>query len=90
MIDRTPRNFIRDIAHSVVVPGSRVVRSPEVAHIGDHQSHSHAQSADAPAIELVTEDGIVRAIDVTCGCGQKMRLWCSYETTENGPNSATP
>jgi|GEM_PF-1221543 len=90
MIDRTPRNFIRDIAHSVIVPGSRVVRSTEVAHIGDHHNHSHPQTSDAPAVELVTEDGIVRAIDVTCGCGQKMRLWCSYEVAESSPNATAP
>ena len=78
MTDRSGANRVRDVAYSVVVPGSKVLRSMEVAHIGGRSSaHQHAEPA---TVELVTEDNVVRAIDVTCACGQKMRLWCSYET----------
>jgi hypothetical protein len=31
-----------------------------------------------PKIQLVREDGVVRAIDVTCGCGEKIRIRCDY------------
>jgi hypothetical protein len=38
-----------------------------------------AQSKAAPKIELVREDGVVRAIDITCGCGEKIRVVCEYD-----------
>ena len=76
MTNRNATQFVHEIGHSVVVPGSRVVRSMEVAQVGGR----HAEHNNGPAIELVTEDNVVRAIDITCACGQKMRLWCSYET----------
>jgi hypothetical protein len=31
-----------------------------------------------PKIQLVREDGTVRAIDITCGCGEKIRIRCDY------------
>jgi hypothetical protein len=31
-----------------------------------------------PKIQVVREDGVVRAIDVTCGCGEKVRIRCDY------------
>ena len=78
MSERSGKVFVRDIAHSVVIPGDRVVRSADVAHVGGRP----ASHGDSPTVELVTEDNNVRAIDITCACGKKMRLWCSYE-----PNS---
>ena len=84
MTGRLAKRFVRDVAHSVVVPGSRVVRSTEVAHVGGRPT-PHGES---PVIELVTEDDVVRAIDVTCACGQKMRLWCSYESEADSPGGA--
>ena len=84
MTDRNAAKFIRDVAHSVVVPSSRVVRSLEVAHVGGRSAYH----SEIPSIELVTEDDVVRAIDVTCACGQKMRLWCSYETEGDSSNQA--
>lgn len=33
----------------------------------------------APRIELIREDGVVRAIDITCGCGEKIRVVCEYD-----------
>jgi len=32
-----------------------------------------------PTLELVREDGVVRAIDITCGCGEKIRVVCEYD-----------
>lgn len=80
MSDRGARTFERSTAHSVIVPGSRVVRSAEVAHVGGRPEIG----TQSPTIELMTEDNIVRAIDVTCACGQKMRIWCSYEAPMSG------
>jgi hypothetical protein len=31
-----------------------------------------------PKIHLVKEDGIIRAIDVTCSCGEQIRIHCEY------------
>ena len=84
MSDRIPKVFERDTSHSVVVPGNRVVRSAEVAHVGGRHELHHPK----PTIELVTEGNIVRAIDVTCPCGQKVRLWCSFENQVDGQESA--
>ncbi|WP_040591595.1 hypothetical protein [Schlesneria paludicola] len=75
MSERITRAFVRDIVQSAVVPGNRVVRSTELAHVGGR----HASHNETASIELVKENDIVRAIDVTCACGQKMRIWCSYE-----------
>lgn len=58
-----------------IVPGSRVRRSDEVAPIGGPHSHEGSE----PVVELVKDGDVVQAIDVTCRCGHKMRVWCSYE-----------
>lgn len=31
-----------------------------------------------PTLSLVTEDGVVLAIDVTCVCGERFRIRCEY------------
>lgn len=58
-----------------VLPGNRVRRSEEMATVGD----PHTPGAGQPIVELVKEGDVVKAIDVTCSCGQKFRLWCAYE-----------
>ena len=75
MTEQAFKSLVRDVAHSAVVPASRVVRSAEIAHVGGRPgTHKEAVS-----IELLKEDDVVRAIDVVCECGHKIRLWCSYE-----------
>lgn len=32
-----------------------------------------------PTVELIREGGLIRAIDVTCGCGEKIRILCEYD-----------
>lgn len=59
-----------------IVPGNRVRQSAELAPVGGpQQSESHGVT-----VELVKDGEVVRAIDVTCACGQKTRVWCVYET----------
>ncbi len=85
MSDRMAKNFSREVAHSAVVPSSRVVRSAELARVGGRPvTHD-----DTASIELIMEANVVRAIDVTCACGQKMRLWCSYETNADQHRNST-
>ena len=60
----------------VIVPGSRVRQSSELAPVGlPRQVDEHGAT-----VELVKEGDLVRAIDVTCACGQKTRVWCVYES----------
>lgn len=77
MMDRMSSPIMRDLAQPVVVPGSRVIRSSELAHVGVPHLAAHN---DVPKVDLVMEANIVRAIDVTCSCGKKFRIWCSYES----------
>ena len=79
MNKRIEQQFVAEEGHPAVVPGSRVIRSAEIAYVGG-RSVPHGKS---PAIKLVYENDIVRAIDVTCECGQTVRLWCSYEAGGN-------
>jgi hypothetical protein len=34
--------------------------------------------SDEPRIELIREGDLIRAIDVTCSCGKRIRLVCEY------------
>lgn len=74
MTGRSTERFVRDVPQAVV-PGHRVVQAAEVARVGNANAHSVVQ----PTIELIRDGELVKAIDVTCSCGEKMRLWCSYE-----------
>ncbi len=60
----------------VIVPGSRVRQSAELAPVGVPRQVNN----DGTTVELVKEGDLVRAIDVTCACGQKIRVWCAYES----------
>lgn len=50
--------------------------------VSDHSVRVGAPAAlrahGEPKIQLVREDGVVRAIDVTCGCGETVRIRCDY------------
>lgn len=56
-------------AHQVV----RMERSPS------GRSGSSVAVAEGPSCELVREDGVIAAIDVTCVCGERIRIRCVYE-----------
>ena len=60
----------------VVLSGSRVRQSDETTLVGvPRQADEHGTT-----VELVKDGNVVRAIDVTCSCGQKTRVWCVYES----------
>lgn len=66
----------RDLPHSVL-PGHRVIQTTETARVGS--SHVHPRTVGGqPKVELVRDGDIVKAIDVTCSCGEQIRIWCSY------------
>jgi hypothetical protein len=59
-----------------VVWSGRVQLSDETVRIGppvEPQAHSEVK------IQLVREDGVIRAIDVTCACGERIRIRCEYD-----------
>ena len=64
-----------------VIPGSSVRVSEETAPVGAPRS----APVGAPHVELIRDGDVIRAIDVTCSCGQRIRLRCSYpgEETSN-------
>ena len=74
MKPRASENHTREAAYSVV-PGNRVIQTGEKARIGNSDAHDSAHST----VELVRDGDLVKAIDVTCSCGEKTRIWCSYE-----------
>jgi hypothetical protein len=60
-----------------VVPGRKVLVSEESARVGVPRADA---AGCEPQIELVRDGDVIRAIDVTCTCGQRIRLRCVYET----------
>jgi len=58
-----------------IVVGQRVKVSGESVRVGApiHAGHGHE-----PKIQLIREEGVIRAIDVTCSCGEKIRIRCEY------------
>jgi len=60
---------------TAIIPGRRVVFAGGSAHV---RIPAETTSKE-PQIEVVRENDMIRAIDVTCSCGQKIRLVCDYE-----------
>lgn len=59
-----------------IVAGNRVVVSAEAVRVGP--PGPHAPAPGEPSVQLVREDGVIRAIDVTCACGERIRIRCEY------------
>jgi hypothetical protein len=64
-------------AHGAVIPASRVNRAGQPRCVGAVESED--KPGAGPLVELVREDGVIRAIDVTCSCGERIRLRCTYD-----------
>jgi hypothetical protein len=58
-----------------VVTASRVRVMEDPVRVG---APSVTLAHGEPKIQLIREDGVVRAIDITCGCGEKIRVRCDY------------
>jgi hypothetical protein len=65
-----------DHASRVVVPGHRVQLTGETARVGAPVQPLGSE----PRIDLIRENNEVRAIDVTCPCGKRVRLQCVYDS----------
>ena len=59
-----------------IIVGQRVIVSGESVRVGA-PVHSLGHGAE-PKIQLIREEGVIRAIDVTCSCGEKIRIRCEY------------
>ena len=57
-----------------VVSASRVHSANEAIRIGPARA-----SAKSPRIELIRDGDIVRALEITCSCGEKIVVRCDYE-----------
>ncbi len=66
-----------DDAGRGVIPGRLVRVSGEAARVGAPA----AAGPREPRLELIQENGVLRAVDVTCACGQRIRLRCVYPET---------
>lgn len=78
-MERIEGEYIRRDGANVsrnVVPGGQVQVIGGSARVGIPGRHA----ACAPQIELIRTGEVIEAIDVTCTCGQKIRLRCVYET----------
>lgn len=74
-IDKVPR-----AAAQPVLPAHRVVQTTETARVGSsHPGGAGHHVGNEPIIDLIRDGDLVKAIDVTCSCGEKIRIWCSYE-----------
>jgi hypothetical protein len=61
-------------SHAGVVPGRCVRLSGEVAHV----TVPRPGGGPEPRVELIREGDVVQAIEITCGCGQRIRVRCVY------------
>jgi hypothetical protein len=57
-----------------VIPGRCVQVSGETARVGVPGAAAQSE----PKVELIRQGDVIQAIDVTCTCGQRIRLRCVY------------
>ena len=62
-----------DTCNHSVIPGQHVRLSDETAQVG-----APRRGAAEPKVELIRSGDKIRAIDITCTCGQRIRLRCDY------------
>lgn len=71
-----PDSCTSDHASRSVVPSHRIQVTGEMARVGaPGQPLTHEARVD-----LIREGDEIRAIDVTCPCGQRVRLQCVYDS----------
>jgi hypothetical protein len=72
--------------HRGVVPGRKVTLEggPAAVVIAPPRLHAPHAPAAVPQIELIREGDVIRAIEVTCTCGEKIRLHCEYQAPAAG------
>ncbi len=73
-IDMNTEKEIRPTpARRVVVPSTRVQMND-----GDSRVLIPACESSQPRIRAIRDGGVIQAIDITCSCGEKIRVLCQY------------
>jgi hypothetical protein len=68
-----------------VVPGRKVLVEEGSASVMIVPPRSSSTPhACTPQIQLIRDGNVIQAIDVTCTCGQKIRLRCQYDESAVG------
>ncbi len=62
-----------------VVPARKVLVEGGRAAVTIASPHARAC---APLVEVIRDGDVIQAIDVTCACGEKIRVRCDYAGTE--------
>jgi hypothetical protein len=70
------RDMAEQHRHVRAVIPARAVRA---AAVSAPPGETSEPAVSKPQIELVREGGVVRAIDVICGCGERLRIVCEYD-----------
>ena len=67
-------------------PGKRVVPAGQVRESGLRVKLAIPghDALDEPILEVVRDGDVVRALDIICSCGQRIRVLCDYEGTAEG------
>jgi hypothetical protein len=58
-----------------VIPANHVRQAEQVVRVAVPRPGPNGE----PTVEVVREGEVIRAVDVTCGCGQTIRLLCRYD-----------
>ncbi len=68
-------------SHSSAIIAARQVRMAE-----DRQSVPlpHAHHAIEPRLEYIRDGDSIAGVEITCGCGQRIRIRFEYESTAKG------
>jgi hypothetical protein len=70
----------QEAASRGLVPGRHVRLSGEYAKVCIPGQPGQPAKAE-PRVEVIRDGDVIQAIEVTCGCGQRVRIRCLYPTT---------
>lgn len=59
-----------------IIPSEQVRLSAEPVRVGPPPAQGEQRE---PTITVHRDNGMVRAVDLTCVCGRTYRLWCEQE-----------
>jgi hypothetical protein len=72
---KSPENVDSHEVGRSVIPGRLVRVSGEPAFVG---ARAVTDEPGQPRVEMIRDGDILRAIDVVCSCGKRIRLRCVY------------
>lgn len=70
-----PGETVGETTHRAIIPGKFVNVTEDPVRVAAPQK---GPDGDEPQLEFIREGDVILAIEVTCGCGRKMRLLCQY------------